>query len=138
MGVGVFRSPFYLLYCQTYRGGFSIDRELRVEISARFAFPFRSSVVRGASGRHIRDCIRAITFHCVVLPCVCSFPGVYSVVRRGISTRCISTVVPGNISPKNSAIACTSFGTSNASGFLYSFLPGSGRAALFASNARRI
>lgn len=38
----------------------------------------------------------------------------------GISTRCISTLEPGNILPKNSAIARTSFGTSNASGFLCS------------------
>lgn len=43
--------------------------------------------------------------------------------RRGISTRCISTLEPGNILPKNSTTsctACTSFGTSNASGFLCS------------------
>lgn len=78
-GVCIFRSPFYLLYRQTYRGGVSIDRELRIEISARFAPLFRSSVIRGASGRYIRDCIRAITFSHCFSRYVCSFPGVYPV-----------------------------------------------------------
>jgi hypothetical protein len=47
-GVGVFRSPFHFLYCQTYRGGLSIYRKLRVEISTRSAYLFGASI----SGAH--------------------------------------------------------------------------------------
>lgn len=76
-GVCVFRSPLYYLSDQTNRGGFSVDRELRIKMLARFAPFFRLSVVRGASGRNIRDCPGTTVFtHCVALPCVCSFPGV--------------------------------------------------------------
>lgn len=39
-GVGVFRSPFHFFYCQTYRGGLSIYRKFRVEISTRSAYLF--------------------------------------------------------------------------------------------------
>lgn len=133
-GVAVFRSPFHFFYCQTYRGGLSIYRKFRVKISTRSAYLFGASIIRGAFGRHIRNYIRAIIFyfhafalfifHCCALlfgSFVGSLPGVYPVgFLFGISTRCISTLEPGNILPKNSAIARTSFGTSNASGFLCS------------------
>lgn len=52
-GVGVFRSPFHFLYCQTYRGGLSIYRKFRVKISTRSAYLFGASIIRGASGRHM-------------------------------------------------------------------------------------
>ena len=55
-GVAVFRSPFHFLYCQTYRGGLSIYRKFRVEISTRSAYLFGASIIWGASGRNIRDC----------------------------------------------------------------------------------
>ena len=137
-GVGVFRSPFHFLYCQTYRGGLSIYRKFRVEISTRSAYLFGASIIRGASGRHIGNFRRTFIFHCVALLSVYSFPGVYPVgcavaFRPGVfqplfrgfffkSTRWICISEPGNISAKNAAIASTSFGTSCASGFLYSLL----------------
>lgn len=61
-GVGVFRSPFYHLQRQTYRGGLSIYRKFRVKISTRSAYLFGASIIRGAFGRHIRNYIRAIIF----------------------------------------------------------------------------
>lgn len=78
-GVGVFRSPFHFLYCQTYRGGLSIYRKFRVEISTRSAYLFGASIIRGASGRHIGNFRRTFIFHCVALLSVYSFPGVYPV-----------------------------------------------------------
>lgn len=111
-GVGVFRSPFYHLQRQTYRGGFPINRKFRVEISTRPAYLFG---LRLSGGNYFFP----------LLP-----PFLLFIARRlsrgflfGISTRCISTLEPGNILPKNSTTsctACTSFGTSNASGFLCS------------------
>lgn len=66
-GVGVFRSPFYHLQRQTYRGGFPINRKFRVEISTRPAYLFGLRL----SG--------AITLsHCCPLS-FCSLPGVYPV-----------------------------------------------------------
>lgn len=78
-GVGVFRSPFHCLYCQTYRGGLSIYRKFRVKISTRSAYLFGASIIRGASGRHIGNFRRTFIFHCVALLSVYSFPGVYPV-----------------------------------------------------------
>lgn len=66
-GVGVFRSPFYHLQRQTYRGGLSIYRKFRVKISTRSAYLFGLRL----SG--------VITFsHCCLLS-FCSLPGVYPV-----------------------------------------------------------
>lgn len=123
-GVAVFRSPFHFLYCQTYRGGLSIYRKFRVEISTRSAYLFGASIIRGASGRHIGNFRRTFIFHCVALLSVYSWPGICSGGFFFKSTRWICISEPGNISAKNAAIASTSFGTSNASGFLYSFPPG--------------
>ena len=78
-GVGIFCSPFHFLYCQTYRGGLSIYRKFRVEISTRSAYLFGASIIRGASGRHIGNFRRTFIFHCAVLLSVYSFPGVYPV-----------------------------------------------------------
>ena len=78
-GVGVFRSPFHFLYCQTYRGGLSIYRKFRVEISTRSAYLFGASIIWGASGRHIGNFRRTFIFHCVALLSVYSLPGVYPV-----------------------------------------------------------
>lgn len=79
-GVYVFRSPFHNLTDQTNRGGFSIYRKFRVEMATRSAYPF-GTFTRCASGRRIRDFVGTTVFtHCVALPCVCSFPGVYPVV----------------------------------------------------------
>ena len=66
-GVGVFRSPFYHLQRQTYRGGVPVNRKFRVEISTRTAYLFGLRL----SG--------AITFsHCCPLS-FCSLSGVYLV-----------------------------------------------------------
>ena len=78
-GVGVFRSPFHCLYCQTYGDGLSIYRKFRVKISTRFAYLFGASIIRGASGRDIGNFRRTFIFHCVALLSVYSLPGVYSV-----------------------------------------------------------
>lgn len=121
-GVGVFRSPFHFLFCQTYRGGLSIYRKFRVEISTRSAYLFGASIIWGASGRHIRNFRRTFIFHCVALLSVYSLPGICSGGFFFKSTRWICILEPGNISAKNAAIASTSFGTSCASGFLYSLL----------------
>lgn len=77
-GVGVFRSPFHFLYCQTYRGGLSIYRKFRVKISTRSAYLFGASIIRGASGRHIGNFRRTFIFHCVALLSVYSLPGICS------------------------------------------------------------
>lgn len=77
-GVAVFRSPFHFLYCQTYRGGLSIYRKFRVEISTRSAYLFGASIIRGASGRHIGNFRRTFIFHCVALLSVYSLPGICS------------------------------------------------------------
>ena len=70
--------PFHFLYCQTYRGGLSIYRKFRVEISTRSAYLFGASIIRGASGRHIRNFRRTFIFHCVALLSVYSLPGISS------------------------------------------------------------
>lgn len=77
-GVGVFRSPFHFLYCQTYRGGLSIYRKFRVKISTRSAYLFGASIIRGAFGRHIGNFRRTFIFHCVALLSVYSLPGICS------------------------------------------------------------
>lgn len=77
-GVGVFRSPFHFLYCQTYRGGLSIYRKFRVKILTRSAYLFGASIIRGASGRHIGNFRRTFIFHCVALLSVYSLPGICS------------------------------------------------------------
>ena len=115
-GVGVFRSPFHCLYCQTYRGGLSIYRKFRVKISTRSAYLFGASIIRGASGRHIGNFRRTFIFHCVALlsvypvGCAVAFrPGVFQPLFRGTFRRKIPPLLPLLLARRTLPVSYTPF-----------------------------